>query len=1070
MSSQKNNIDFVITSDVELDGVETKEISNDGFIVEPLLDKDGLSIVGEYNCDTDIKSIVLRGAGRYKGKVIKAPKMAITQDPHPIYYISETSANRSSFGEDGGLLEIYAYALQDGNPTRLTKSENFEFSIIEGDCSYDEPKTVEGVDSLVWSTKIRPNKEIKEKYLKVRVSFFIDKCNKSVKEFSFVQDAHVQILTSPVFDIYPKEIPNSSGTTVLRSYYTVDGVASAITPSIVSSTFDEGDYSPSDFSTMSLTGSGQTITFKENVKDNSKSLSLKIKNPINGNDMVIGPVVQKATSPTIWYFSFSDNSSNKNYSFPYKGSIVASGVDKDGYVKIGVISKKVKGDAVTGVTFTAESNDNNVVVSVGTDFIKFKVNERSDGGEEDRPYIITLTQDNGGVIPYIPSLTISITQFGIDLPEPPKTGIPFDYMIFDVACDMLSGRGLDIMVCADGMPPTKYDGYEKEMRFVCVGRHASKIVSGDTSLTPYPDTGEVGNAFTWAGVNVYEYQSVTVSPKKFLTDEFIKDEISVGNTSFEFGIYANFSEEKYTGVCTFKSRTFKKGENGGVDYDTEHNIFNPYSGDTIYKPDKVTSSTVSYNELEPSVDAYDLTCNVMISTCGKENYKTYNNGGYTKIGIVRYNYLDGTLKFEQNKDTFLVPNNSGKDEYEKLISGKTYHLYMNIEHSNNLNFGGESIFGSMYGRRITDSNNAVYEMVDFVIPNGESTMCINIPIKVVYEFSQFWFYYDQTKYKIYSIGISVGYQTVGGEVKPVPNWVYNGDAAYNKTGAEDGFILTTSGNPEKDSQDTVNELWLNVLGKFEIPTNNANYQMNVKYTLRGNHSSSIIPTVYVGGTFRRYVNGIPLEGNPIQFAIGEGTPYSVRPITWKMPPMENDYLMIDGVTDLGTDVRAVGFATYSDLGSTDTVSYTPSEYFVYNYNENLLINLDKLSLQKYARKLTFYVIPENNMNITPYIEWGFSDSNLEDYPPTTWHKPTNDGTNVTFKPISTPSDWNFDVIDNLKKRFLWVRVWTNQYVSGDYRYAVVDFELIDHVYVNYNVYNDIGYDNCEISDNDSTNS
>lgn len=479
---------------------------------------------------------------------------------------------------------------------------------------------------------------------------------------------------------------------------------------------------------------------------------------------------------------------------------MASGVDKDGYVKIGVISKKVKGDAVTGVTFTAESNDNNVVVSVGTDFIKFKVNERSDGGEEDKPYIITLIQDNGGVIPYIPSLTISITQFGIDLPEPPKTGIPFDYMIFDVACDMLSGRGLDIMVCADGMPPTKYEGYEKEMRFVCVGRHASKIVSGDTSLTPYPDTGEVGNAFTWAGVNVYEYQSVTVSPKKFLTDEFIKDEISVGNTSFEFGIYANFSEAKYTGVCTFKSRTFKKGVNGGVDYDTEHNIFNPYSGDTIYKSDKVTASTVSYNELERSVDAYDLTCNVMISTCGKENYKTYNNGGYTKIGIVRYNYLDGTLKFEQNKDTFLVPNNSGKDEYKKLISGKTYHLYMNIEHSNNLNFGGESIFGSMYGRRITDSNNAVYEMVDFVIPNGESTMCINIPIKVVYEFSQFWFYYDQTKYKIYSIGISVGYQTVGGEVKPVPNWVYNGDAAYNKTGAEDGFILTTSGNPEKTAK------------------------------------------------------------------------------------------------------------------------------------------------------------------------------------------------------------------------------------------------------------------------------
>lgn len=95
---------------------------------------------------------------------------------------------------------------------------------------------------------------------------------------------------------------------------------------------------------------------------------------------------------------------------------------------------------------------------------------------------------------------------------------------------------------------------------------------------------------------------------------------------------------------------------------------------------------------------------------------------------------------------------------------------------------------------------------------------------------------------------------------------------------------------------------------------------------------------------------------------------------------------------------------------------------------------------------------------------------MEDYPPTTWHKPTNDGANVTFKPISTPSDWKFDVIDNLKKRFLWVRVWTNQYVSGDYRYAVVDFELIDHVYVNYNVYNDIGYDNCEISDNGSTNS
>ena len=45
MSSQKNNIDFVITSDVELDGVETKEISNDGFIVEPLLDKYFLSIV-----------------------------------------------------------------------------------------------------------------------------------------------------------------------------------------------------------------------------------------------------------------------------------------------------------------------------------------------------------------------------------------------------------------------------------------------------------------------------------------------------------------------------------------------------------------------------------------------------------------------------------------------------------------------------------------------------------------------------------------------------------------------------------------------------------------------------------------------------------------------------------------------------------------------------------------------------------------------------------------------------------------------------------------------------------------
>lgn len=725
-----NKIVLNTKSDVNLSGydINIKE-PDDTFTVTKSSNNYGVTanISASKNTSTNVKKLILTAKAQYKNGSnktvdIETPFITITQQSHPKYYVEgETKVSENSFDESGGTFIISTYAKQEDNPKNIVNSNYFSVG-ISGDCAtyISEPKETE--DALIWDVTIEKNPDLVNKSLSIKVNFDDGNDSQWSSEILTVtQSAHVQIKTAPVFSATPTLVDYTGGDVTVTSYYTIDGIQTPINPvSISASTFVEGtDYIFSE-SADTIT---RTLRILENTSSETpngeanKSMLLYIVNPLDDNKentITIGPIQQKTKKQGVYVFNFSDGSLEKKYLSPFSYN--------EQEIEVGIISTKQNGNNIEtlGVTCSYSNTD---VISAQPEFnnsvLTFKINENSN---EARECIITIRQDKAsGQSITMPDLKLHISQFAKEeegvLPD-------FDYMIMTIGSDMLCGRDLDIMVYAKNMP-SDYEYYK------CVGFNASeylKNVEFPSTEFKFSDFGDTeNNTLQWAGDNIMiGAESVLLSPKKILTEEFILTQMKNNKKEFDVDVYGNFYGVLYTGISTIKIQAYKS-DNDAVIVDS------PYSdGDSLFQPD------------DSAKLVFEGVYNAKISSEGEGKEQIFkDSGGYTKIGTLRYTYSSGIWSFLQDDSVVLKPQESEKESYRNEISRKSY--LENIHHKGITKLYGEYIFGCLHEM---DEN----KMYDFFTLGAAGYGYINSEYEQ-HTFDMFSFYYDQTKYQITKIAI-----------------------------------------------------------------------------------------------------------------------------------------------------------------------------------------------------------------------------------------------------------------------------------------------------------------------------
>ena len=1003
-----NKIVLNTKSDVNLSAYDINiKKQDDTFTVTKSSNNYGVTanISASKNTSTNIKELILTAKAQYKNGSnktvdIETPFITIIQQSHPKYYVEgETKVSENSFDEFGGTFIISTYAKQEDNPKNIVNSNYFSIE-ISGDCAryISEPKETE--DALIWEVTIEKNPDLVNKSLLIKVNF--DDGNDSQwssETLTVTQSAHVQIKTAPVFNATPTLVDYTGGDVTVTSYYTIDGIQTPINPvSISASTFVEGtDYIFSE-SADTIT---RTLRILENTSSETpngeanKSMILYIVNPLDDNKediITIGPIQQKTKKQGVYVFNFSDGSLEKKYLSPFSYN--------EQEIEVGIISTRQDGDNIETLGVTC-SYSNSAVISAQPEFnnsvLTFKINENSN---EARECVITIRQDKtSGQSITMPDLKLYISQFAKE-----EEGVlpNFDYMIMTIGSDMLCGRDLDIMVYAKDMP-SEYEYYK------CVGFKASeylKNVEFPSTEFEFSDFGDIkNNTLQWAGDNItIGAESVLLSPKKILTEEFILAQMKNNKKEFDVDVYGNFYFSLYTGISTIKIQAYKSDNDAVI-------VDNPYSDDaSLFQPD------------DSAKLVFEGVYNAKISSEGEGKEQIFkDSGGYTKIGTLRYTYSSGIWSFLQDDSVVLKPKESEKESYRNEISSKSY--LENIYHRGMTKLYGEYIFGCLHEK----NENKMY---DFFTVGAAGYGQINSEHKQ-HTFDMFSFYYDQTKYQITKIAI-----LPNKESPKESDWIDNFDI-----GSTEWIV---SGDNKND--DNLWIYWEEINVSKPISEN-----MIERSTYHKGLSISSLPTYEITGHLYDPDTKITSE-----FNIESGYT-SNRKISWKDTANGDKslskYVLLKDINYNAKEFELLGIAKYDTTPPKEALEEFKDFKYYYNSTQKNIMFQWGLVPVKLGKRLGLYVYGSSGFDMAIVVNYGFSNSkNVE---PTLW----------TSKSFSLKKSTGLQLaggftINEVSKSYLWFKLSASDNVNSYGPCKVWELFNMNEEYI---IYDPKG-DECYITD------
>lgn len=673
-----------------------------------------LEIATEKNKKTESRDLVFDVTADYidkygKTKNVNTPFITIEQYQHPLYFSEgKSSINKTEVGEQGDTVIVSTYAKQDGDAIHKVINADYFSLGISGDCVYRVSEPIETDEELRWKISIDKNLELSPKTLTVVVHF--DDDNDSIwssSEMIVTQNAHVPVIGGVVFNATPMLVEYTGGTVNIDSYYTVDGV---VTPLGEISPVECSGFTGLDY-TITTSGTTRTMRIKENESpatahgEPNKTMKLKAKHPLGYQDLVIGPIEQKTQQQGIYVFNFTDGSLDKTITTPFSYEAQA--------ITIGIVSSKngkeirLKWEASNKEMFGTISGFSNSVLT-----LVLSENLSSDSYRNSSVTIWQFDKDSP-----MPPLTLYLSQ----TPQHPKDVLPsFDYMIVTLASDFLSGVDMDMMVYAPDMP-LKYQYNE------CVGYGAAEYLKDKfkNAEINFNDKGDISdNTLRWSGDDRKNgLESVLIMPNKFLTEEFITQQLKKGEEYFNIDIYGNFRTDVYTGVSTIKLQAYKS--------DSEVIVINsPYID--------------NFDIFQPNDDAklvFKDVYNVHVTSGGTCSGFTED---YTQIATLRYNYANSIWELVKQAPTI---NPTDIEKEKERIGSIGYKKGLVLQDNSNLQY--TPIFGRMY-----DYKNKTY--YNFFNVGAVKSVYIDDENYQGHEFRPFEFYYDQTLYQMRKVAITDG--------------------------------------------------------------------------------------------------------------------------------------------------------------------------------------------------------------------------------------------------------------------------------------------------------------------------
>lgn len=668
------------------------------------------TITASKNNELSNHALKFRATAKFSGETITTPYLTIVQDKHPNKYSSgvieivssdgSVSGNTIKFSEIGGRFTIRAKAIQDEIGNVLSNISYFSFLRLSSNTFIYKISVFEANGYAQAQYKVSPNTSLSKRTGAIMIAFNDKNGSSWSKVVNVKQDEHVKVISDVVFNYSPLNIGHAGGNILINCSYKEDGEVMELSGvSVVNNSgFTTNDYYLPD------SGATRTMVINANFTETytgapNKSMRLQAIHPVT-NTNIVGDLIQQATRKSSEYiFSFSDGTTNK-----ITEDIIPSSGD---YFQCYVISKK----GFKLVNFTPSSDED--WIEVGEAFNgSFMVNIHENKDEKARNGTIKVVQDDSPM----PPLTYQISQKGENKYQIPN----FDYMIIKVGFDILSGKDLDLFLYAPDMP-------ERYQQFKLAGRNAAKILRDDLlsdKLYDFTDIGdEKNNVLRWCGDNNgFGGESYVVSPKTFLTSDFIKAEIEKNRTHFDIHLYGYFNIE-YSNLATV---TMDAYQSDGTS-DSNPRLLNKKNNLFFYPGKNATQISRIWK-------------NAYLNGDVKEPEEWLSN--YTKIATFRYTYRTGVWEFQQNPSVVAYPTEEDK---ETVVEGMPQFDNTIVE-AGNQDLINDYLFGYVF-------ENDTEEWVQFFALGKDKLARFNFNDSELHETVRAHLHYDQTKYSITKVAI-----------------------------------------------------------------------------------------------------------------------------------------------------------------------------------------------------------------------------------------------------------------------------------------------------------------------------
>lgn len=876
----KNTINLQVYSDTEMNDFEITNVTqqNDSggtvstmSLIVPQYGDVGLTgtITASKNNELSNHTLKFRAKAKFSGETITTPYLTIVQDKHPNKYSTGVvemftsdgrvvSGDTIIFSESGGRFTIRAKAIQDETGDVLSNISYFRF-FCTSTTFINKIHVFEANGYAQAQYKVSPNASLKKRSSDIGI-VFNDKNGSSWFQYVTIkQDEHVKRITDVVFNYSPLNIGHAGGNILINCSYKEDGKVMELSGvSVVNiSGFTANYYYLPD------SGATRTMTINENTDETpngapTKLMRLQAIHPVTNNNIVGDLIQQESRKSSSYIFTFSDGTTNK-----ITEDIIPSSGD---YFQCYVISK----NGFKLVNFTPSSDVNWIEVGEVSNR-SFMVNILENKDEKARNGIIKVVQDDSPM----PPLTYQISQKGENKYQIPN----FDYMIIKVGFDILSGKDLDLFLYAPDMP-------EKYQQFKLAGSGATKILKEEllpNKLYDFTDIGdEKNNVLRWCGDNNgFGGESYVVSPKTFLTSDFIKAEIGKNKTYFDIHLYGYFHTE-YSNLATI---TMEAYQSDGTS-DSNPQLLNKKNNLFFY----------------PGKNARQISRiwkNAYVRNPGKEEEYWLSN--YTKIATFRYMYRTGVWEFQQNDGVVVYPTEEDK---EIVVEGMPQFDNTIVE-AGNQDLINDYLFGYVF-------ENYTKEWVQFFALGKDKLARFNFNESEPHETVKAHLHYDQTKYSITKVAIGDCNSSI-----TTIEWAKDGSYLLNKP-------WSVSGNQEEDDK-----LYL----YFEaIDKNESDDYGEVEKDTRHFQeltSSDAIPLTELKGEFTDTERGIIV---PFTIESASTSTFTNRKIKWKRHVPETSSCTFK-MTKLEYDTSLSALSGINAYASTPVIlSWPGMDELIYNPN------------------------------------------------------------------------------------------------------------------------------------------